>query len=91
MIDLFFERATQYMATLHAADGREYLEDVERAAHSLRTSAGNLGAMRLLQVAAEIEAATATSETHRVEELIAECRDEFSRVSAGLAAIRVNL
>ena len=91
MIDLFFEHATQYMATLHAADGQEHFADVERAAHSLKTSAGNLGAMRLLQVAAEIEAATATSETHRIEELIAECRAEFSRVSAGLADIRVNL
>ena len=91
MIDLFFEHATGHMATLHAADEHSSLADLERAAHSLKTSAGNLGATGLHQVTEKIEAATAASEPARFNGLIAECRTEFSRVSVRLAAIRASL
>ena len=91
MIDLFFEDATGHMATLHAADEHSSPADVERAAHSLKTSAGNLGATGLLRVAERIEAATAASEPARFNGLIEECRTEFSRVSVRLAAIRASL
>jgi HPt (histidine-containing phosphotransfer) domain-containing protein len=91
MIDLFFEHATQHMAVVHQSDDKTDSRALEHAAHALKSSAGNLGATRLWEAAAEVEAAVATGNRNQLDRLIADCGTEFSKVSAELAEIRASL
>ena len=91
MIDLFFECGSRHIEILCQTEGAIHLPDAERAAHSLKTSAGNLGATRLFRLASDIEDAAARHETDQTRLWRGEVISEFSRASAQLAQVRATL
>jgi len=79
MMELFLEvtpeRVTEIRAGLDAGD----LDRVERGAHSLRSSAGNLGADPVRELAARIEELAEAGTTEGLEPLVTELEDRFRR------------
>ncbi len=70
-----------FMEALEAEDDKA----AERLAHTLKGIAGNLGAKKLQNRAAELEKACANSESHnKLETLLVQVNDELLRVLAGL-------
>ncbi|HSI94269.1 MAG TPA: response regulator, partial [Jiangellaceae bacterium] len=65
-----------------ALDGRP--ADARRPAHSLKSSAANVGAMALSAAAAEVEAAAADGGTDRLGPLVSALEDELERAAAAL-------
>jgi len=66
MIDLFTEHAAERLdAVRRGVDGPD-VKSAERGAHSLKSTAGNLGAERLMEAARQVEAAAAAGDRDRV-------------------------
>jgi HPt (histidine-containing phosphotransfer) domain-containing protein len=63
MLTLFLQHAPGRVATAEEAVAAGTLRAAEHAAHSLKSSAGNVGATRLQAAAAAVEAATESSAT----------------------------
>jgi HPt (histidine-containing phosphotransfer) domain-containing protein len=90
LIDLFLAQATPLIAQLHTAasigDGRE----VARIAHTLQSSAGNLGARRLQRLCADAETTSRGSggEPNAVAAAVDSLTTELDRVMAALRAER---
>jgi HPt (histidine-containing phosphotransfer) domain-containing protein len=55
MVDLYFEGVSQRMAAGRAGLASGNLDEVQRAVHSLKSSAGNVGARHVAELAEEIE------------------------------------
>jgi HPt (histidine-containing phosphotransfer) domain-containing protein len=71
MLELFLAQAPERIRALEAAAAAGDASQVEKAAHSLKSSAGNLGALRLQNAAALLELAAGggfidTAVVHRV-------------------------
>jgi two-component system, sensor histidine kinase and response regulator len=79
MMELFLEvtpdRVTDIRAGLDAGD----LDRVERGAHSLRSSAGNLGADPVRELATRIEELAEAGNAAGLEPLVADLEDRFRR------------
>lgn len=71
MVEMFLANAPARMAGLD--DGSD-LKTMEQAAHSLKSSAGNLGASRLQYIAERIEVAAGAGDSDACAELCAEAR-----------------
>ena len=84
MIDLFSSHAqsivTQALAAFNAGD----LEGVERAAHSIKSSAGNVGAVEVRQLAERIEEAAHMGDTSILQGLVTGLEHAFRRATARL-------
>ena len=91
MIDLFFEHGSRHIEILCKTESARHLRDAERAAHSLKTSAGHLGATRLFHLASGMEEAAASHQTDQIRVRRGEVISEFSRASAQLAQVRATL
>jgi two-component system, sensor histidine kinase and response regulator len=89
MIALFLTHGPEKVAALQAGAAAGNAPQVERAAHSLRSSAGNLGARRLQQTAATLETAAAEGvvDVDLAERLVR----EFEASAAALRAAREEL
>ncbi|MGI9627232.1 MAG: Hpt domain-containing protein [Longimicrobiales bacterium] len=85
MIDLFLSQAPQRVAGLQDGLSDGDLELVERSAHSLKSTAANLGATGLSEAAAEAEAAAGEKNLDRVRELFPKVEAEFDRAREALA------
>src|SRR2546422_10344193 len=55
MIDLFLQHAPNWISTAPAGQQTGDFESLERAAHSLKSSAGNMGARAVQELARKIE------------------------------------
>ena len=79
MITLFEELAPERVEALEDGLAAGDLERVERAAHSLKSSAGNLGADELRRQAGRVEEAAAKGDSARMDGLVGEllkcCRE----------------
>ena len=80
LVDLFRENAPARMAQLReAVAGRDALA-IERAAHTLKSNCGMLGATRLAHACARLEEAGGESAFGEAERVLAEAEREFPRV-----------
>jgi len=90
VIGLFLSRKDEVLETLREACRARDAETFERAAHSLKGSAANLGALRLSGVAAELEKRGREAELDgcagRIEELEREFAAAESQLERFLAA-----
>lgn len=77
MIDLFLELAPQRLQALAEGERSGDLAALEGTAHSLKSSAGNLGALRLQEAAEQLETAARGGEEARVRGLVSEIRDSW--------------
>lgn len=91
MLGIFLEHAPERMEQIRVGAGNGALEDVERGAHSLKSSAGNLGVRRLQSRAAEMEARAAHGDADGVRSLLPELESAFAEGSAAVAELEESL
>ena len=88
LIDMFLDDApTKVGAILEGAASHD-MEAVERAAHSLKGSSGNLGAVLLQDVAEKLQVAGRNGENDEVASLLDPLRDESQRAADALRSLR---
>lgn len=88
MIELFLEHAPQRLAAARAAFDAGDITAVYRAAHSLKSTAGNLGARALQSVAERAEARAAAEEVGTLPALLDDMNQAYERVRPQLEAER---
>ena len=91
MIDLFVEYGGSKIAEARAAQTAANIEGVEQAVHSVKSSAGNVGARRVQQLAQEIETMTQKKPNEPLEGTIAELEQAFNDAKAELESSRLSL
>lgn len=84
MIDLFLEHAPQRLATARQAFGERDFPIVYRAAHSLKSTAGNLGARELQRTAERVEDRAAAEDGAALKTLLDELDEGYERVRVRL-------
>lgn len=87
MIELFLEHGPVRLAAAEAGAERADWREVERAWHSLKSSAANLGAVRLAEAAARAEAAAAAGDADTTAAASAEARAAYPVAAAALRAL----
>ncbi len=85
MIDLFLEHAEPKVGVIRRNYDSGDMEAVERAAHALRSSAGNLGADELGSIAGLIEQLASTKQTSpQLEKAISDLEISFGNTKVRL-------
>ncbi|HSM61891.1 MAG TPA: Hpt domain-containing protein [Longimicrobiales bacterium] len=87
MIRLFLDNSPTRMDQIRAAVNGGEIRDAERAAHSLKSTAANLGAEELRALAAELEAVAATRDPHATRACLAELERAHVRAVSALESI----
>jgi PAS domain S-box-containing protein len=83
---MFLGDAESRLATLREALEGGDAEALERTAHTLKGSSGNMGATRMAAICAELQEIGASGDLGRVPELLARLEEEFWRVRPALEA-----
>lgn len=91
MIDLFESDAGVRVTAALSGHAAGDLDRVSRAAHSLKSTAANLGAVRLCDLAKRLESAANASETGIVAELLPELADVYDQSAVELRLKRENI
>ena len=84
ILELFLQTTPERLQALAGGLGGGDLPEAVRAVHSLRSSAGNVGARILSDLAAEAEEALTSQDLERARRLRDELEREFARVRAHL-------
>ena len=82
LIELFLEDVPSQLEALREAEEREDAKSVERTAHTLKGSSGNLGAVRMAAVCAELEGIGRSGDLAPAPALISGLEEEFGCVRA---------
>ncbi len=85
IVDIFLTNAPQKLAAAVEGLKQGELEAVERAVHSLRSSAGNVGANHLAALAEQVEDRAEVGEAGGLDSLLDEMQAEFSGVKEALS------
>lgn len=88
MIDLFLEHAPRRLEAARAAYGESDFQTLYRAAHSLKSTAGNLGARPLQAVAERVEGLAAAEDGEEIPPLLDDMERRYEQVRAELQAER---
>lgn len=91
MVRLFLENAPQRMQQIRSGAGEGNLSDGERGAHSLKSSAANLGAEKVRALAAEAERAASEGDRDTVASILPDLESAFSQVITALQSVRKEL
>lgn len=91
IIQVFLEEAPRLVETLEAASALPDLKAMGAAAHSLKSSSANLGAMRLSAAAQDIELGARQQRLDRPAEAVALVAAEFAQARAALRACLTRL
>jgi len=91
IMGLFTESAPAKVQNALRANEQGDLNQVERAVHSLKSSAGNLGAMQLMEMCGRIEALASAGKADQVSALTDELTEAYNQAAARLQAIRQTL
>lgn len=91
MIDLLLELAPQRLQALTEGERNGDMATVEGTAHSLKSSAGNLGALRLQEAAAQLERAARMGDEGRVQHLVSEIQDYWVHTEVALRRVHPGL
>ena len=84
VLRLFLEEAPPRITRLRNAWAAGNIEEVHRAAHSLKGSAGNIGARRLYEVCVRLDAKGRSADRSGVAGLVDELVVEFDQVEAAI-------
>jgi HPt (histidine-containing phosphotransfer) domain-containing protein len=84
MIELFLEHAPQRVEAARTGFDEGDMSALYRAAHSLKSTAANLGARSLQDVAARLEESAATGETEGMAPLLDELERSYQRLRSDL-------
>lgn len=88
IIDAFLEECSGHMEALRAAVAEEDAEALQREAHSLKGSTGNLRAEPTHEVATKLEQIGERNDFHEAEEALAALEREIERLQDALVEIR---
>lgn len=91
MIRLFLENAPGRMEQIRGGLGGGDLKEAEKGAHSLKSSAANVGAMRVRDLAADMERTTSAGDGGAAAQLLAPLDDAFSQAIAALESVERGL
>jgi len=91
MLEIFFAHAPERIEQIRSGADSGSMEEAERGAHSLKSSAGNLGARRLQARAAEMEERAADGELDAVTALLPELESAWAEAKAALTDVRSSL
>jgi HPt (histidine-containing phosphotransfer) domain-containing protein len=91
MLDLFLEHTPVRMAAAAASFSQGDLAGVNQAAHSLKSSAANLGARTLRDYAEQVEHVAAGEQAGDLASLIAHLQEAFAQARAALEKERQGL
>jgi PAS domain S-box-containing protein len=83
---MFLDDASSRLTDLRGAVEAGDAPAVERVAHTLKGSSGNMGAARMAAICAELQVACASGDLGRAPELLARLEEEFGRVRPALEA-----
>jgi two-component system sensor histidine kinase/response regulator len=86
LAELFFDDASSSLRTLREAVDENDARSVERVAHTLRGSSGNMGATRMAVICAELQNVGASGDLGHAAELLDRLEKEFGRVRPALEA-----
>ena len=87
MIRLFLENGPTRMDQIRTVLEDGDLDQPERGAHSLKSSAANMGAEHVRGIAAKIELAASAGEAERVRELLPDLEEAFAEALTELESI----
>jgi HPt (histidine-containing phosphotransfer) domain-containing protein len=87
IVRLFLENGPARVDQIRGAMDGEDLDVPERGAHSLKSSAANVGAQLLQKVASELESAASGGDLHRVRDLIPNLEQAFAQAAQELEVI----
>ena len=83
---MFFDDASSRLEELREAIGAGDASGVERVAHTLKGSSGNMGATRMSAICSELQDVGASGDLARARELFEGLEEEFGRVRPALEA-----
>jgi HPt (histidine-containing phosphotransfer) domain-containing protein len=84
MIDLFLKTGSGQVAAARNATQAGDLRALERAMHSLRSSAGNMGAEAVEDLATRLERLAAAQDSAALPPILADLEEAFARAKASL-------
>lgn len=84
LIELFLDEVPQQLGALREAVEKDDAPSVERIAHTLKGSSGNMGATRMVQICAELQDVGASANLSGTPELLKRLEEEFGRVCLAL-------
>ena len=87
IVQLFLENGPSRMDQIREATQGEDLEAPERGAHSLKSSAANVGAQHVQRYAGEIELAASDGDIQTVRDLIPELEEAYAQAIEELAVL----
>lgn len=87
MLHLFLEHAPERMEQIRSGASDGALETAERGAHSLKSSAGNLGARRLQSLAAGLEDLAADGDGAGVRAMLPDLESAYDRTRRALSEV----
>jgi two-component system sensor histidine kinase/response regulator len=87
IVRLFLENGPKRVDQIREAMDDEDLEVPERGAHSLKSSAANVGAQLLQEVASDLESAASEGDLKRVRELVPNLEQAFEQAVQELEVI----
>jgi histidine phosphotransfer protein HptB len=84
LIETFIQDSRDRLATLLRLAGSDEMDGLRRAAHSFKGSCSNIGALRLSELCAEVEASALAGHQFTMEADIEAIHQEFLAVEAAL-------
>ena len=87
IVQLFLENGPTRMDQIREAVDGDDLELPERGAHSLKSSAANVGAQHVQKVAGEVESAASAGDIQRVRDLIPDLEEVYAEATRELACM----
>jgi HPt (histidine-containing phosphotransfer) domain-containing protein len=91
LAEMFLDDTRLGIDTLKGAVEEGDAQTIERTAHTLKGSSGNMGAHRMARVCAQLEEVGASGDLKRAPRLIVQLEEEFDRVRPVLAALSQSL
>lgn len=87
MVRLFLKNSGTRMDQIRQGIGAGDVDEAERGAHSLKSSAANIGAERLRTLATQVEAAALDQHLDRMSDILPEIEDAYATVMETLEAM----
>jgi CheY-like chemotaxis protein/HPt (histidine-containing phosphotransfer) domain-containing protein len=87
VVEAFLADSPPRLRTIHDSLGGGDAETLARAAHSLKGSSGNFGALRMQRICADIERLSRAGQTEALPPLIERLESEYARVAARLTQL----
>ena len=91
LIVLFRETTPVRITEIRGGIAGGSTDETERGAHTLKSSSGNLGAMRIYELASQIEARAIAGELEELSPLVDELQREFDRARTELESVEEGL